>query len=112
MYPLGNKATYTGSIVDFTCAVPQEVSAPSNATVEIAKVTENEINVAIKGNTGELFNFQGTISSDSTFMIEPFVVGTDTFNGIGKKTDKLEIFLGDGCVLFGSEVVTSQFTEN
>lgn len=103
---------YTGSMVEFTCALPQVEGTPTSATVEIFKETETEVNVVIKDLTGELFNFQGSITSDSTFKIEPFTVGVDTFNGIGKKTDKLEIFIGDGCILLGSEVVTDRFTEN
>ncbi len=105
-------SSYTGQMVEFTCAIPQIEGGLVPATVDIAKVSETMVSVMIKNTTETLFDFQGTITSDSTFMIEPFTIGLETFNGIGKKTDRLEIFLGDGCILFGTEVVTDRFTEN
>ena len=106
------ESIYSGEIVELTCAAPQEEGDPSSATVEISKESETLVNVIIKNTTETLFDFQGTITSDSTFMVQPFDVGMVTYNGIGKKTDRLEIFIGNGCVLLGSEVVTEKFTEN
>ena len=106
------ESSYTGQMVEFTCAIPQAQGGFDPASVDITKVSETMVSVMIKNTAETLFDFQGTITSDSTFMIEPFTIGLETFNGIGKKTDRLEIFLGDGCVLFGTEVVTDRFTEN
>lgn len=104
---------YNGTLKSLTCTFPQTVFLEDAASsASIAKTSDNEVNISlVSGAFGEVYNFNATIDSDSSFVIPEFVSDTDTLRGSGKLVGNLRIFLGDGCVVLGNETATTLFEE-
>ena len=104
--------SHTGDLEELNCSLPQSVVGTVSMTADILEISETEINVSLNNTAGEFLNFDGIIDSDTTFSIIEFEDNGTTYKGSGKLTNKLEIFLGDGCVIFGTEAAKYIFTED
>lgn len=104
---------YSGVLEELDCNLPQTtLLEASGSSAVISKNSETEVNVSLTTPLGELYNFNATFATDSTFTVTQFEQDGNTYIGTIKLIDDLSVLLNNGCVIFGTQAVTTRFTEN
>jgi hypothetical protein len=107
---------YTGDFEQLTCSLPQSeiFTVEGNATADLVKLTDEDIQVTLGApGLGAFFQFEGTMSSDTSFAVPPFTDddGTVYVGNVIFAEDQLRVALSDSCIIFGSLATTVFFRE-
>ncbi len=112
------KGDHTGLYQSMSCSLPQtDLFADSQSSLSIIELTDSTISAELIFNNNNIQNivdFTGTTIADSSLSIDEFALDNNTNVGFINllENGKIRLSLNDGCLIFGSQVITSNFIED